>query len=136
MRLWEISMLPFLPREQLVSQWRECSAIAGAIQKNGTPNHILVNFVLDYDYDHFISYCFYLREVMTSRGYCTMDSVWKKIIVLKPEYTLLHQNDIYPEKFSLTYKNICYWNLFEKFLCGGISLKDWNQIETWYSFVS
>ena len=55
MRLWHITLIKILPREQLVAQWRELSSIAGAIQKNGTPNHILVNFVLDYDYDHFIS---------------------------------------------------------------------------------
>ena len=43
MRLWHIDLISVLPREQLVAQWRELSAIAGAIQKKGTPNHILVN---------------------------------------------------------------------------------------------
>lgn len=33
MRLWHIDLIPVLPREQLVAQWRECSAIAGAILK-------------------------------------------------------------------------------------------------------
>lgn len=33
MRLWHKNLITVLPREQLVSQWRECSAIAGAIQK-------------------------------------------------------------------------------------------------------
>jgi len=131
MRLWDISMLSYLPREQLVAQWRECSAIAGAIQKKGTPNHILVNFVLDYDYDHFISYCFYLREEMTARGYRTMDSVWRKIIALKPNYAILHQSEVYPFKFIMSYKKICYYNLFEKFICGGINEKDWQKIEEW-----
>ena len=58
MRLWHKDLISILPREQLVAQWRELSAIAGAIQKNGTPNHGLVNFVLDYDYNHFISYAY------------------------------------------------------------------------------
>ena len=49
MRLWHTELIKVLPREQLVAQWRELCAIAGAVQKNGTPNHILVNFVLDYD---------------------------------------------------------------------------------------
>ena len=48
MRLWHKDLIPYLPKEQLVSQWRECSSIAGAIIKNGTPNHGLVNYVLDY----------------------------------------------------------------------------------------
>ena len=47
MRLWHKDLISVLPREQLVAQWRELSAIAGAIQKNGTPNHGLVNFVLE-----------------------------------------------------------------------------------------
>jgi len=131
MRLWDISMLPYLPREQLVSQWRECSAIASAIQKNGTPNHILVNFVTEYPYDHFISYCFYLREEMTSRGYRTMDSVWRKIIALKPNYVILHQTEIYPSKFSYMYKKICYYNLLEKYIRGGITPTDWGRINAW-----
>ena len=131
MRLWEISMLPYLPREQLVSQWRECSAIAGAIQKKETPNHILVNFVLDHDFDHFISYCYYLRVEMTSRGYRTMDSVWNKIVALKPNYTILSVDKVYPEKFNQTYKEICFYNLLEKYLCSGIKDSDWEKIETW-----
>ena len=65
MRLWEKNLIEVLPREQLVAQWRELSAIAGAIQKNGTPNHILVNFVLDYDFDNFISYAQLVRDEMT-----------------------------------------------------------------------
>ena len=135
MRLWEISLLPYLPREQLIGCWREASAIAGKIKKENKINHILVNFIMDYDFDHFISYCFYLREEMTSRGYRTMDSVWNKIISLKPNYTLLPRFEIYPEKmnkFGLTYKNICYYNLYEKYLCGGIKQEDWNRIELWH----
>ena len=128
MRLWHRDFIKILPREQLVGAWRELSAIAGAIQKNGTPNHLLVNFVLDYDYDHFISYAYYVRQEMTSRGYRTMDSVWNKIVALKPNYTLLPLNDLYERKMDLTYANICYFNLFEKWLCGGISDEDWNKI--------
>ena len=131
MRLWDITLIPYLPREQLVAQWRECSGIVGAIQKNGTPNQLLVNFVLDYDYDHFISYCFYLREEMTSRGYRTMNSVWDKIISLKPNYAILHQSEIYPIKFNQVYREVCYYNLLEKYMCGGIKISDWERIEEW-----
>ena len=56
MRLWHKDFIPVLPKGQLVAQWRELSAIAGSIKTKGTPNHILVNFVLIYDYDNFISY--------------------------------------------------------------------------------
>lgn len=131
MRLWDISMLPYLPREQLVGCWRECSAIVGNIKKYNEPHHLLVNFIMNYDYDHFISYCFYLREEMTARGYRTMNSVWEKIISLKPDYAILHQSEVYPYQFNQTYKEICFYNLLEKYLCGGITLNDWEKIEDW-----
>jgi uncharacterized protein (TIGR02328 family) len=129
MRLWHISLIPVLPRPQLVAAWRELSSIAGAIQKNGTPNHILVNFVLNYDYDDFINYAKYVREEMTRRGYRTMNSVWDKIIALKPNYDLIPLEEVYKEKMDTTYLIICYWNLMEKHLCGGISDTDIHNIQ-------
>lgn len=134
MRLWHSSLIKVLPREQLVAAWRELSAISGSIQKNGTPNHLLVNFVLDYDYDHFISYAYYVREEMTRRGYRTMNSIWEKITSLKSNYTILPLEVIYPEKMDTLYLNICYYNLYEKYLCGGIKQEDWDKIywEMWH----
>lgn len=129
MRLWSTQLIKVLPKEQLVAQWRELSAIAGAIKKNGTPNHILVNFVLDYDYDNFISYAKYIREEMTSRGYRTMNSVWDKITSLKPDYTILPLEEVYKEKMNGLYLLICYHNLLEKALCGGIEKEDWDKIQ-------
>ena len=128
MRLWHIDLISALPREQLVAQWRELSAITGTIQKKGTPNHILVNFVLDYDYDHFISYAAEVREEMTKRGYRTMNSVWEKIVSLKANWVKLPHNKIYKEKMDNIYLEICYYNLYEKYLCGGIEEKDWDNI--------
>lgn len=129
MRLWSKQLIPVLPKEQLVAQWRELSAIAGAIQKNGTPNHLLVNFILDYDYDHFISYAYYVRQEMTNRGYRTMNSVWDKITSLKNDYTLLPIEEIYKNKMNEEYFTICYFNLYEKYLCGGFDRDTWIKIE-------
>ena len=128
MRLWHTALITALPREQLVDHWRELSAIAGVIQKNGTPNHILVNFVLDYDYDHFISYAHYVREEMTKRSYRTMNSVWDKITSLKNNYTILPLHEVYSNKMDNTYLEICYYNLYEKYSCGCISEDFWNKI--------
>ena len=130
MRLWAKQLIPVLPREQLVAQWRELSSIAGLIQKKGTPNHILVNFVLDYDFDHFISYAAAVRSEMTSRGYRTMDSVWEKITSLKPNWNQLPPEEIYKEKMNSEYFLICYCNLYEKYLCGGIKEEDWLKIDS------
>ena len=132
MRLWHTAFINVLPREQLVAQWRELSAIAGAINKNGTPNHILVNFILNWNYDHFISYAYYVRKEMTSRGYRTMDSVWDKITSLKSDYTILPLEEVYKEKMNNIYLDICYYNLYEKWLCGGIDGKSWEKIDEKY----
>lgn len=131
MRLWHTDLINVLPREQLVAQWRELSAIAGAVQKNGTPNHLLVNFVLDYPWKHFISYAHYVRAEMTRRGYRTMNSVWDKICALDPDWDgkVLPLEEIYLMKMNRTYKIICWHNLCEKYLCGGISQEDWNKID-------
>lgn len=128
MRLWHTSLIKVLPREQLVATWRELSAIAGSIQKKGTPNHILVNFIIDYDFDHFISYAYYVREKMTRRGYRTMNSVWDKIVSLKPDYTILPFEIVYLAKMNKIYFDVCWYNLYEKYLCGGIKDEDWVKI--------
>lgn len=121
MRLWHKDLISILPREQLVAQWRELSAIAGAIQKNGTPNHGLVNFVLDYGWNHFISYAYYVREEMTCRGYRTMNSVWEKITSLTDgDYNILPRSEIYRAKMDDFYLMVCLYNLMEKVDCGMI----------------
>ena len=133
MRLWHTNLIEVLPREQLVAQWRELSAIAGAIQKNGTPNHILVNFVLDYPYEHFVSYAYHVRKEMTKRGYRTMNNVWEKICSLDKECDILPLEEVYKEKMDNAYLKICYYNLYEKWSCGGIMQETWEQIERRYN---
>ena len=118
MRIWHTKLIPALPREHIVAQWRELSAMAGSIQTKGTPNHVLVNFIMDYDFDHFISYAYYIRKEMTARKYRTMDSVWKKIVSLKPNWTLLPLEEVYKDKMNNFYLTVCYYNLYEKYDCG------------------
>lgn len=52
-----------------------------------------------------------------------------KIISLKTNWTLLPLHDVYPEIMSDLYWTICYYNLKEKWLRGGISFSDWKKIE-------
>lgn len=131
MRLWHKDLISVLPKAQLVAQWRELSAIAGSIRTRGTPNHILVNQVLDYPYDHFITYAKLVRTEMTKRGYRTMDSVWNKIVALKPDWQEINFKDLYKDWLngdSDLYYTICFYNLLEKQKCGGIEDEDWKKI--------
>lgn len=131
MRLWHKDLIEKLPREQLVAQWRECSAIASNIVTKGTPNHILVNKIMDYSFNHFISYAFYIRQEMIRRGYRTMNSVWDKITNVADDdnYDILPLNELFPDWHDDTYWIICYYNLKEKWMCGGIEDEDWNKID-------
>lgn len=132
MRLWHKDLLSVLPREQLVAQWRECSAIAGSILKNNTPNHILVNKILDYPIEHFILYSLQVRQEMTRRGYRTMQSVEDKIWKLLPEnkekIISLDIYDLYKDWHNERYLLQCYYNLQEKYDCGGFSKEIFEKI--------
>ena len=119
-----------MPREQLTGAWRECSAIAGNIMTRGTPNHILINKIMDYPMDHFITYAAAIRAEMTNRGYRTMNSVWDKITkVADGDYTILPIEEIYPEWMNEEYLAICYYNLKEKYMCDGIKEEEFKHID-------
>lgn len=132
MRLWHKSLIKYLPREQLVAQWRELSAIAGNLNTKGTPNHILVNKVLNYPLNHFISYAHYIRTEMTQRGYRTMDSVWNKICSVADSYNILPIEELFPNWHNYRYLAQCYYNLEEKYDCGGIEEEYFEKIREIY----
>lgn len=133
MRLWHKDFIKYLPREQLVAQWRELSAIAGNILTKDTPNHILVNKIMNYSFDHFISYAYYIRQEMSRRKYRTMDSVWNKICsVANHNFKLLAVDEIYPDWHNIRYLKQCYHNLEEKYDCGGIAKEDFEKIKYEY----
>ena len=68
MRLWHKDLIPVLPQKHLIAQWRELCAIAKNIATNGTPNHVLVNPVLDYYVLHYKTYCSLIIDEMVKRG--------------------------------------------------------------------
>lgn len=133
MRLWHKDFIKYLPREQLVAQWRELSAIAGNILTKDTPNHILVNKIMNYSFDHFISYAYYVRHEMNRRKYRTMDSVWNKICsVANHNFKLLAVDETYPDWHNIRYLKRCYHNLEEKYDCCGIAKEDFEKIKYEY----
>ena len=128
MRLWHKDFISVLPRQQLVAQWRELSSIAGNIKTKGTPNHMLVNKIMDYPLNHFITYSAAVRAEMTRRGYRTMDKVWDKIVNVCPDYNIIPIEEVYSEWMGPEYLLICFWNLREKYLCGGMTDEEWKKI--------
>lgn len=116
MRLWNFMIIPYLPDNQLRGQWRECALIADGIQKNGTPNHLLVNKVMEYPYDEFATYCKMVSQEMFNRGFNkTIKS--EERIYFKP-WHYVHEKPIFEGWHDKNYLRICYSNLAEKHFYG------------------
>lgn len=140
MRLWHKDLIPVLPNKHLLAQWRECCAIAGSIDKYGTPNHMLVNKVLNYPPLHFILYTNAICLEMTMRGYKISEATYTKLSANLGKnmdkfdlHTFLYVPngvaDIYKDWHNDRYLMQCYYNLQEKYDCGGIPKDEWNMIE-------
>ena len=124
MRLWHKDLIPVLPRQQLLSQWRECCCMAKNIAERGTPNHLLVNKVLGYDKSELYSYSILVSSEMVERGYKVDRSKFEKYC-----YSNRFTNHPFEEWHNDRYFWQCYYNLQEKYDCGGITEDEWQKIE-------
>lgn len=127
MRLWHKDLIPVLPKQQLLGQWRECCAIAKNIKMNGTPNHLLVNKVMDYPITHFYAYGLKVASAMMVRNYKfdfeKFDQYFKPFVVV----TIPH-DELFTGWHNDRYFMQCYANLEEKHDCGGIPDDEWRKV--------
>ena len=129
MRLWHKSLICVLPRKQLLSQWRECCCIAKNISVNGTPNHILVNKIIKYPMSHFYTYGLMVASIMDSRGYKCDVGKFTHYFTYPHETNFVDTSSLFNGWHNERYRLQCYYNLQEKYDCGGISKKEWTLIE-------
>lgn len=127
MRLWHKDLIPVLPRQQLLGQWRECCLIAKELHNNSL-NHILVNKIKDFPIQHFIRYVDLVIQEMTFRGY-RIDSTKCTRYFENIKSKKINNNDIFKEWHNNTYLIQCLFNLQEKFCCGGITEDEWGLIK-------
>lgn len=132
MRLWHYKLISVLPRQQLVSQWRECICIAKNLKEKGTPNHILVNKILDYPLSDFLDYCNAVLIEMNKRGYNVSSASINKLekwfdFLIDSERSNKNIHP-FPKWHNSDYFLQCYYNLQEKYQCNGISRKEWGRI--------
>ena len=131
MRLWHKDLIQILPKNQLLSQWRECCCIARNIAINGYPNHILVNKIMDYGIDHFYSYTKLVYLEMKRRGYKVDANCFKKWAGDSCFWWsgyCVDKTHIFAGWHNDRYLTQCYFNLQEKYDCGGISEEEWLKI--------
>lgn len=132
MRLWHKDLLPVLPRKQLLSQWRECCCIARNIAANGTPNHLLVNKIMDYPIMHFYRYGCLVHSTMEGRGY---NADWDRFdkwfemgwADVQEDFNIA-ANGMFNGWHNDRYLMQCFYNLQEKYDCGGITDAEWQRI--------
>ena len=121
MRLWHYELLPYLPKQQLLGQWRELNSIYAKEDK-----HILINYVYEYHEDHLYVYSLHVLKEMTKRHYKI--NQWQnfyKYFKMPFKYSI---NDLtynmeekiipFPNHHNEEYLKICCWNLWEKYLRG------------------
>lgn len=125
MRLWHYKLLPCLDNFHIVAQYRELLAIKGAIDKNGTPNHRLVNKVLDYPITEFKKYFAWVVYELKKRN---IKYNHKKVLEVDNWHSDAFSNNInrfYKHPYECwhndRYLRQCYYNLEEKYDCGIVS---------------
>ena len=75
MRLWHESLIPLLPRQQLLGQHRECAALRG---KGWGRKHSVVDYVFTHEPDYLVAYHWKVMDEMERRGY-KPDKIWRDI---------------------------------------------------------
>ena len=130
MRLWHKDLIPYLPRQQLLGQWRECCLIAKNIAEKGTPNHLLVNRIMDYPLCHFSLYSEMVFSEMLARGFNCELIKFTKYLPLGS--TAISKNDLFANWHNDGYYIQCYYNLQEKYDCGGITAEEWKRVPIYW----
>lgn len=129
MRLWHYKLIPFLPKSQLLAQWRELNSIFKKQDK-----HILINYIYEYPKEDLYVYTARIISEMHRRnfkikvkenalnyfGSDTLDVNWAK------ELFKNHHNNFY----LLT----CFMNLYEKKIRGQKDFDD-KTFDKIYNFV-
>ena len=122
MRLWHTDLISVLPRQQLLAQWRElCSIYAKQ------DNHILINFVYK-DISSLKKYSDLVIAEFSRRGYTIREQSMNKYRDYFSDKDLVDVSEIFSEKMNMRYFKQCYYNLEEKFDCGGMTIDEFEPI--------
>lgn len=107
MRLWHHKLIPFLPKSQLIAQWRELNSIYSKQDR-----HILINYIYDYPKEHLRQYSDLVLEEMIKRGY--KYNLDKHTAYFGCNIIICSQFDPFPDHHNDRYLIQCFFNLQEK----------------------
>ena len=125
MRLWHIDLIPYLPKGQLLAQWRELNSIFKKQDK-----HILINYIYKTDKRPLLYYSMKVLEEIKQRGYKVkslenFNRFFESVPYVEGATWLEHNQE---------YLTICYYNLKEKYIrCQKDFTKDvWEKLDRFY----
>ena len=124
MRLWHKDLIPYLPQGQLLSQKREVDLMFRDYLNDKKTNHILINYVWEYDISHLISYYVLLEEEFKRRGYIFNKKTLSKVLAKSGNFVELVEKP-FPNHHTTRYMIQNFFNLEEKFDRGQ---KDFNVV--------
>ena len=127
MRLWHYKLIPYLPKDMLVSQWRECIAIKRQWEK-GTLKHRLVSYVDNYNKQYFLNYLYRVMDTMYDRKIKFQSKFYDEIRDFCWNGAFVSNNLMYTEHNN-RYLKQCLYNLQEKADRGIVSNTEWKLIE-------
>ena len=134
MRLWHYKLVPYLPKQMLVSQWRECIAIKRQWE-NGTLKHRLVSYVMYYHKKYLRNYAYLIMEEMRNRHINFKRSYFTELCNFGYDDGGIVSYNLYYKEHNDRYLKQCLYNLQEKFDRGIVSKEEWDEIEKdfyWY----
>ena len=141
MRLWHYKMIPYLPKKQLISQWRECVA---CMEIYRAPNlrgkeikSPLIDYIKNYDPTWLTFYTYLVLKEFNKRGFKYSRKRYNEFYIWGDIGYFFGNNlkeDDYPmfKEHNNEYLKICYYNLKEKYLRGIISDEEWKILDDFY----
>ena len=125
MRLWHIDLIPYLPKSQLVAQWRELNSIFKKQDR-----HLLINYIYMTDKRPLLSYSKEIIREMTNRDYKikkldNFNDFFECVPYIEGAKFWEHNNE---------YLEICYYNLKEKYIRGqkDFTYHTWEKLDNFY----
>lgn len=118
MRLWHSDLIKFLPKGQLLSQWRELNSIFAKENR-----HILINFVYEYPKEDLYVYTQQIMKEFKKRRYNIrtfdkMNNYFADLDKNEIDLDYWEYHTPFENHFNKEYLEICYYNLKEKFIRG------------------
>jgi len=111
MRLWHYALIPYLPKCQLLAQWRELNSIFKKQDK-----HILINYIYEYPKDDLLVYALKViteieRRNININSYKNYDEYFKGITYRK----YINGEKPFKNHHNDRYLMQCFYNLQEKY---------------------